>query len=281
MGDTSDHRKRWPNLARRIMDVVMSGAPLYYSPMSGPNDIPRGHIALEVDGVGISPETVDVPAFLEAAAAFFSLVQGNAKEEHRSIALVGIRIVDKCVAIVSGSDRPDLSKFYAERAHLQIEGKVPTPRGLTSIRERAQTAIRRMPSGVSVKLIADGWSASVVVHTPKVEPLDSLVSLRVTLIRLTGEPYPKIRLKSKIEKKRFSLNITKAQAQQLGPHILREIDIDARIRRDSNGYIADGKLLEFTPVDSENDATALWRAWYRENASEWDKVDDIESELKR
>lgn len=259
----------------------MSGARLYYSPMSGPADIPKGHIALEVDGVGVSPETVDVPAFLEAAAAFFSLVQGNAKEEHRSISLVGIQIIDKCVAIVSGSDRPDLSKFYAEKAHLQIEGKIQTPRGLTSIRERAQTAIRRMPSGMSVKLIADGWSAPVVVHTPKIEPLDSLVSFRVTLIRVTGEPYPKIRLKSKLEKKRFSLTVTKAQAQQLGPHILREIDIDARIRRDSDGHIADGRLLDFSPVDSENDASTLWRSWYRENAPEWDRVEDIESELKR
>lgn len=259
----------------------MSGPPLYYSPMSGPADIPKGHIALEVDGVGVSPETVDVPAFLEAAAAFFSLVQGNAKEEHSNISLVGIRIVDKCVAIVSGSDRPDLSKFYAEKAHLQIEGKVPTPRGLTSIRERAQTAIRRMPAGISVKLIADGWSAPVTVHSPKIEPLDSLVSLRVTLIRVTGEPYPRIRLKSKLEEKPFSLNITKPQAQKLGPHILREIDIDARIRRDSDGHIADGKMLDFSPVDSGDDATSLWRAWYRENASEWDKVEDIESELKR
>lgn len=259
----------------------MSGTRLYYPPMSGPANIPKGHIALEVDGDGVSPDTVDVPTFLEAAAAFFSLVQGNAKEEHSHISLVGIRILDKCVAITSGSDRPDLSKFYAEKAHLQIEGKMPTPRGLTSIRERAQAAIRRMPSGISVKLIADGWSAPITIHSPKIEPLDSLISLRVTLIRVTGEPYPRIRLKSKLEQKPFSLNITKPQAQQLGPHILRQIEIDARVRRDSDGHIADGKLLEFTPVDSGSDAASLWRTWYRENASEWDKVEDIESELKR
>jgi hypothetical protein len=189
----------------------------------------------------------------------------------------GLWRVDATYTTLPTSTAIERSRDHAR----QIEGKIPTPRGLTSVRERVQNAIRRMPSGMSVKLIADDWSAPVLVHTPKIEPLDSLVSLRVNLIRVTGEPYPKIRLKSKLEKKRFSLVITKAQAQQLGPHILREIDIDARVRRDSGGYIADGKLLDFSPVDSEDDAATLWRAWYRENASEWDKVEDIESELKR
>lgn len=249
--------------------------------MSRPVDLPKGHIALEIDGAGVSPETVDVPTFLEAAAAFFSLVQGNAREERSDLSLVGLQIVDKCVALVSGSDRPELSKFYSEKAYLQIEGKLPTPRGLTSTRDRARTAIRKLPGGMAMKLIVDDWTAPLILDPPKVVPLDALISLRVTITRVTGEPSAKTRLKSKLEKQPFSLSISKAQAQQLGPYILREIDVDARIRRDSDGHIVDGKLLDFKPVDYEGDATTVWRAWYRDNAAEWDQVDDIESELRR
>lgn len=248
--------------------------------MSRADKIPTGHVALEVDGQDVSTENIDAPAVLEIAAAFFSLLQGNAHEEHTPLSLKGIKVIDKCVAIASGTDKPDLSRLLALKTHMQIEGKIMTPRGLTSLRDRARAAIKKMPE-LSVTLIADNWSAPILLPVLKIEPIDSMLSIRATVIRVTGEPYSRVRLKSRLERKRFSLSITKQQAQDIGKHLLAEVDIDARIRRDTEGNIVSGRLTTFQPVDTEGDPIAQWKSWFKEVGANWNDIADIESELKR
>ncbi|NVJ09928.1 hypothetical protein HUW63_32480 [Myxococcus sp. AM001] len=56
------------------------------------------------------------------------------------------------------------------------------------------------------------------------------------------------------------------------------MEITIRIRRDDEGKITEGELLDYVQVGS-GDAFEAWRQWYRENASEWDGIADIEEAL--
>jgi peptidase E len=58
------------------------------------------------------------------------------------------------------------------------------------------------------------------------------------------------------------------------------LEITLRLRRDEEGKITEGELSDYVKVGSGNTFDA-WQQWYRENASEWDEIADIEGELGR
>lgn len=247
--------------------------------MSRAHSIPSGRVALEVDGPSVSPENVDAPAFLELASAFFSLLAGNAKQQASDVSLNGIYIHDKCVALSSSPDKPELGRFLADLSQKQIEGKVKTPRGLVDARDRICRAIRKLPNDYLVRILADDWESSVNLEKQEEEQTESHISIRATAIRITGKPYATIRLESKLEPRNFSLRVTREQAR--GIRVLTDIDISAIVKRDSTGHITDGTLIDFESVSTANDAEEKWREWYKEHASAWDQIPDIENELKR
>jgi uncharacterized membrane protein YgcG len=110
-------------------------------------------------------------------------------------------------------------------------------------------------------------------------PAESSLSLRASLVCVGGAK-PAARFESHSEDRPFTLNLSIKFAQEIGRYLYRDLDIVARVHRDADGVIEYGQLQEFIPVTND-DATANWRDWYRDYASEWDKAKDIEAALGR
>lgn len=245
--------------------------------IDGPSS-PEHTIALEVSGEGVCAETVDAPLLLEIASSFFALVQGNAREEQKDLAIRGISITNKCVQVAAMTTQPDMAQFFVQKAHLQIAGELPAAHGCRSLIKRAQNALRRAPADWVIRYQAGSWSRSVALTPKKIRPMKELLALRATVHQLTGSPHPQVRLSARTESRSFTLKAKKELIKRLV--ILSEIDAQAVIQRDADGAIETGRLIDFEPVSTESDAIAEWTDWYQQNAAEWDAVQDIEGQLK-
>lgn len=227
-------------------------------------------VVLELDGPGVFPETVDAALVLELAAAFFALVQGNAVEDAAPIALRGIEILDKCVAIAVPVDAIELVLPYTEAARLQLIGEQEPPRGLTTIAERGRSALRRLPEDHTAKIITGTWTRALSLPKPRdVQPLDSILSIRAVPLRIGGIN-PLARFRSEFEPEPFTLSVTESLARKLGPYLYKEVDIEAKVGRSADGTIERGRLEEFEPVEG-GDPRPAWRAWFESvGGNEWE-----------
>lgn len=113
-----------------------------------------------------------------------------------------------------------------------------------------------------------------------VRPMRELLSLRATVNNVSGAPHPHVRLESRMEDKPFSLRINRDFAKRLGKVMLAEIELQAKVQRNADGHIESGRMIEFEPVSSRDETVTAWTEWYKANASEWDKVEDIEGEAE-
>jgi hypothetical protein len=237
-----------PDFAR-LVDVANDGRP----------DLDR-YVVLEVDGPGVSTSNVDVPAFLELAAAFFTLLKANANESATPLGFTSVKIEDKCVALCALPDSIDIAKDSADQALRQIAGE-DAPHGLATLAERARIAVRRLPTGQSAKVIVGPWVRPVVVAPGEpVAPLDSMLSIRARPIRVGGKK-PAVRFSSEMEED-FTLTATADQARELGSMLYRDVEIVARVSRDAAGFIEGGRLESFEIVEDE-DPRPAWRDWFR------------------
>jgi hypothetical protein len=218
------------------------------------------YVILEIDGPGVSPETLDAAALLEFAAAFFQLVQVNASE-NGGLTLTDVRIIDKCAAVLARPDRLELAKDSAEEAVRQIAGFGDIPKGGTAYVERARASVRLMPKEQRAKVLVGAWHRDVVAQTDMPpEPLDAILSVRATPIRIGGSR-PAVRFRSDLEAD-FTLSTTQEIARRIGAYLYREVDIEGVVHRAADGTIADGRLNSFEPV-STSDPRPAWREWFR------------------
>ena len=237
-------------------------------------------IALEVNGEGVSVETVDAPLLLDIASSFFALVQANAKHENKEISLNGITITNKCIQIAAHTNNANVAQFFVEKTHLQISGELPALRGVSDLIRRAKTALRRAPSDWSVIYKAGTWAKPISLAPKKIRPMREMMTSRATVNKLNGAPHPNVRLESRTEAHEFTLKIKKDHVRRLGNVMLSEIDLQAIVQRTPDGIIESGKLIDFEPVKEITSTIKEWEVWYKANAAEWDSVKDIESELK-
>jgi hypothetical protein len=218
-------------------------------------------VVLEIDGPGATPSDVDAAALLEFAAAFFQLLKANAEEHEETLSLTHVMIVDKCVAVVARPDRIDVAKRCADEAVRQISGGEPPKRG-TALVDRARASVRRLPAEQRAKVFVGPWHRDVVAEPSKdPEPLDSILSIRATPIRIGGRK-PAVRFRSDLEDDDFTLETTQEIARKIGAHLYHEVEIDAIVRRGSDGAIEKGKLNTFEPVET-GDPRPAWREWFR------------------
>lgn len=220
-------------------------------------------LLLELDGPGIEPGNVSPLKVLELAASFFALVEGNARAQDTALQLTGLEILNKCVAVAVRTNNLTLAKRLADLSRHQISGREEPPQGFREHVSRARAAIRHLGAGETVRVQVGAWSRPLSnVETDAVPPLDSWLSIRTRLIRIGGRQ-PVVRLESLLEDEPFSLRISQEMARTLGPHMYRELDIEAQISRDADGLIAQGELMSFEPVDEDADPIDAWRAWYQ------------------
>jgi len=239
------------------------------------------HIALELDGDGVSPTSVDTVQFTRLAAAYFNLLDRIASQQGFSLKIEGIGIQDKCVALVGSASHADAAKEVTTVAASYINGSTSIPRGLRSDAEQLQQILRELPETQRVRvLVGNDWCQNLTQQSEEqsLPPLEWL-ALRVTLMRVGGAT-PAIRCASIFEEQQFTLTATRDLVQNLGPHVYKEIEIDACVQRDLDGRIREGAVVNFRLLDDE-DATEAWKSWYAANASFWDEVSDIEVKLGR
>jgi len=235
-------------------------------------------VMLELDGPGISPESVDPSSFLRLASAFFRLLEANAGNAERPLSLSGAAIIDKCVALRARTDNAALAQIHAASALRQIGGEEP-PHGLLQLTKEARDSVRSLPAGQQAKVIVGPWARPV----PKppalpLPPFDAFISIRATLQRVGGKT-PAVRFSSAFEED-FSLQVTPAQACELGAMLYRDVDVEAVVSRDGEGRIEGGELRSYAPVQDE-DPRPVWKAWFESvGGAEWDTVEDLNSELK-
>lgn len=82
------------------------------------------------------------------------------------------------------------------------------------------------------------------------------------------------------EDKEVTLSASLEIARGLGTYLLREVELTASVERNERGAILGGTLESFVPV-SDADPTVAWRSFYKEVASDWEGVVDIDEELER
>ena len=224
---------------------------------------PPDRLLLELDGPGLEPGTVSTTGFLELAAAFFALVEGNARVQDIPLELRGVEILHKCIAIAAVPSDLRAARRMADLSRKQINGAEEAPHGFRELVERNRQAMRRLAPGEVVRVQVDRWSRSLSSSsTEPVTPLDSLLTIRARPFRIGGK-LPLVRFESLLEDD-FSLRVSPELERQLAPYLRQELDIEARVSRDPDGTISGGELTSFEPVDADSDPQTQWRAWYRD-----------------
>lgn len=221
-------------------------------------------IMIEIDGPGVSPATVDAPLALEIAATLLGFVQRAASDRDVSLAIRGLSIEDKCAAVVAHVDHGAVVREIAREALSYVRGDLPAPRGSGEYISRMRAALKRLPVGQTAAVLMGTWKQEIVASGAVVPPAPwSRLAHRAKLLRVGGQR-PMARFESKYDGE-FSLQVDVDAARQLGVHLYRSLDIEARVARDAEGDIVRGELIEWHLVGDGDPSTAL-RSWFKDHA---------------
>jgi hypothetical protein len=237
-------------------------------------------ILLEIDGPDLRPDKIDVRAALTVAHRYVDLMAALADDDAADLDFTGLRVIDKCVAFAFKANEPDLARREAKRALRCVTGQEQPPKGAVIASRELKEALRALPANQVARVIAGGFRQDLraAAIVPSIAP-ESRISLRATPIRVGGSR-PAVRFESKSEDRPFTLDVERDRARLVGRFLYSEIDIEALVTRDEEGFIELGRLLGFEPV-TDDDATTAWRDWYVRHASGWNSIADVESELGR
>ena len=238
-------------------------------------------LRVEIDGDGVNPDTVDARSTLELASAYFDLLVRVARLRGAEVELKGLQVVSKCIALATVPTSLPEAREAAAEAQDYVAGR-EEPHGVVVAVRRVRDAVRALPLGHVAKVIIGPWQRQLPRDgdVPRVPPYAS-VMVRARPVRVGGTN-PRVRFKSESEETEFSLEVTEEQARELGSLLYREVDIAATVWRDENDAIRGGRLEDvFAVADAHDDLRTVMRRWLKENAPQWDDIDDIEAELKR
>lgn len=230
----------------------------------------------EVDAPGVHSSNVSTQDFLEAAAAYFALLNTVVKNTGLELRIYGAEVVDKCAAVRAKTTAPAVARVVVQSAQTILAHGEP-PKGYAAHVTRLRAAMRAM-----VGHQARAWVGNVVLDLPIIHEQRSrapfgTISLRATLTRVGGAE-PKGRFTA-LGEDDFTLDLgTEAMAQRVAGSLYREADIVAQVSRDEAGSIDAGKLLEFEPVEdvAPQEASKRMRDWFRTSGIDWDLAMAIE-----
>jgi hypothetical protein len=238
-------------------------------------------LAIEFDGPEVTPDTLDARVALELASAYLDLLQQIATDAGQEIRFSGLRVEDKCAAIVTETSAPRLTKRAANQATKYISAPGTARSRIAERAERVRRVLNRMPEKTHARVFVGTWNRSLAVKKPPDvgPPIRAAIRLRVRVLRVGGDD-PTVRFESGSEARPFSLSVTRETAKQLAAYLYDELDIVAHVTRDADDHIDGGALDEFSEVEQAGSLEA-WRRWHRENVPEWDEVESLEEELGR
>jgi hypothetical protein len=245
-------------------------------------DLKEDEIGLEIDRVnaGVGPASIDPLHVLPLAEAFFELVGALVEVEELDASLRGLAVVDKCLAVTTSVDPPDLAAYIVGRAHELILGPRPANRRLQGRVTAVKTAIAKLPAGYVAASVSKGSRKTFEMADVKPGAPWATVVLRAVPVRVGGSS-PTSRFSAGGEPRPFTLALAdRAQARELGRFLYQEIEIQAEVLRSSSGAIEQGSLLDFSPLEA-GDPIAHWREFLKEGAKDLEGVVDLEEELRR
>lgn len=237
-------------------------------------------VLIEVDGPGVHPETVDTMLLLRLAEAYFRLLTKVSEAKKVGVSLVGLRIEDKCAAVVSRANNAYAARLVVDFATQIVSGEEVAPYGTEVAATDFRTWLRSLPEGMTAKARAGDWERPLQLREDRLRQFAwEDVELRVHVLAVGGVR-PRAHFESDSEAKTFRLDVTEEEAQRLGKLLYQTVDIGARIVRDHNGDITDGNVVEVHAL-SDADASASWRSWFRRAGREWSGVSNVLEELGR
>ena len=230
-------------------------------------------LLVELDGPGVSPDTVDAVALLRLATAFARLVLKIGALEGRELPpLTGLAVIDKCAALRLPVDPGvfEVVASCARRGAAFVRGEQAPPPGLGAAVKELRSALRAVPADNRARVSAGGWQAPLTPDRPDDGASKALATttIRVRLVGVLSEPKPVARFKRPAQERVFQLDIAADDVPRLGEHIQREMSITAAIHYDRDLDIVGGQLRDFDPVDDAVDPLEALRTWYRASDSD-------------
>lgn len=241
----------------------------------------KARLDFVLEGPGVSPATAEPLDALDAARDYFRLLRAVANEHGLEVPLVGLEVREGSLAVATRTPTPSNAQRAIGLAALYVSGQLEAGHGLKGKAQAVRERVIGLPLGRSYRVDCDGVRVPLLAESVE-EPLppQEMVELRARLMVLGGVKDSTARFESFSEDRTFPLRISELQARALGPHIYEELDIEALIQRDCEGFIVSGRLEGFVPME-KGDGVAAWREWFKAVGGDWDEIEDVEAELDR
>lgn len=219
-------------------------------------------LIVELDGVKISPQTVDARALLSVAQAYVELLVRVADENESELTLTSLQIIDKCVGVLMRADDPDAAWVAVSEIDSYLAG-APIPHGVKNHTETLLEALHRLPPTVSAAAHVGTRSTKLIDRRGQpVERPWSRTTLWVKPIKIGGRR-EHIVLESGSERGTFRLDLSLETARELGPYLKKEILVEMEIARGADGRIEKGRLLSWTAPDVKpGQELEAWQKWF-------------------
>jgi hypothetical protein len=227
-------------------------------------------------GAEVTIDTVDPRLMLEIALAYLRALSALAEDEDRELGLHGIRALPGSAVVAFATVDFDAAQECAHKVNVLVSEPMG-PSYIVPLRNQ----LISLPPTLMVTVANQNWSESVATSQSQ-DLRREIISSRVTVIRAGGAT-PAIRVEDVINKKRrYTVQTTSQEAQELAQFLYRDIDIKAEVTRRPDGNYTDGRLIKFTPIDDVNPLDA-WRAWFARHGKQWNKISDkdLAKTLKR
>lgn len=185
-----------------------------------------------------------------------------------------------CLAFATTPTNMREAKAVAARTVRIVAGDEDPPKGADMAAEDVRRSMRAL-DGHRVSVQVGEWEKNVTIPT-EVSPADrwERTELRVQPIRVGGLDAT-AKLASRSENVAFTVTVpTEEHARLLGANLYRDVDVELRVCRGEGDTIKAGVVLDVHALDA-SDPLGSWRAWFKENAGEWQDVGNILVELGR
>lgn len=239
-------------------------------------------IRIELVGADVTVDSVNPLELLELSTRYFDLLVRTAADSQIPLSLEGIYVEPGSARHATRVSSTQGAELVNQRVLRLVSGQEKPTQALRGPTEALKATLKRLPDGHAAAVISLNRREPLLPREIPAwrEPV-SITKLRASLIQVGGRD-PRAKFSSRFESngEAFSLDVSAAKARELAHHLYEELEITLRFRRDEEGKITAGELLDYIRVSS-GDAFEAWQRWYRENASEWDEIADIEEELGR
>lgn len=238
-------------------------------------------LKFEIDGPEVHQRTVDAEAALDLFASYLELVRKAAEERGAELVFHGLEVKEKCLQIASLPSDGFAALVGARDVSAMLARQVPVPESLRKSIQGFRKRLKNFPQQIERTSVQVGESERLGLDVswsePQVGETRETFSGRAVVTRVGGKR-PTVRLSSRLEPKEMTLDADKDLALRIAPFLYKEVEIDARVKRDEKGVITGGDLLNFEEVRDE-DPTQAWRDFFRMAGDDWGNLRADEDEF--